>query len=69
MDYENLIVERGEGIAVVTFNRPEFLNSLNTTTMRELGTAIDELAADPEVRALVLTGAGEKAFVAGADIS
>ena len=68
MDYENLIVERGEGIAVITFNRPKFLNSLNSATVRELGAALDELGADPEVRALVLTGSGDKAFIAGADI-
>lgn len=69
MEYETLIVEREEGVGLITFNRPQVLNALSMATMRELDAALDELAAAPQVRAIVLTGAGEKAFVAGADIS
>lgn len=66
--YENLTVTREQGLAVVTIARPKKLNALNGDTLRELGRALDELEADPEVRVLILTGEGEKAFVAGADI-
>ncbi len=69
MPYENLLVEREKGIGLIIINRPKALNALSTATMRELDTAIDELAADPAVGAIVLTGAGDRAFVAGADIS
>ncbi len=69
MAYENIIVEREDNVAVITFNRPKALNALNRALMAELDAALDELAADDSVGAIVLTGAGEKAFVAGADIS
>ena len=69
MAYENLLIERDGGVLVVTINRPEKLNALNTQTVTELGQAMDEAAADAAVRAIVLTGAGEKSFVAGADIN
>lgn len=69
MAFENLIVERDGAIAIVTINRPKVLNALNTPTMDELAAAMGELAADEAVRAIVLTGAGEKSFVAGADIN
>lgn len=68
MDYENIVVTREEDIAIITFNRPKVLNALNRATMAELSAAIDELASDEKVRCIILTGAGEKAFVAGADI-
>ncbi len=68
MDYQNLIVAREEGVGIITFNRPKALNALSRATMAELDAAIDELAADPGVGAIVLTGAGDRAFVAGADI-
>ncbi|WP_158750960.1 enoyl-CoA hydratase-related protein [Acidobacterium sp. S8] len=68
MSYENILVEVREPIAVVTFNRPKVLNALNGATLRELDAAIIELAAHAGVRAILLTGAGEKAFAAGADI-
>lgn len=57
------------GVRVVTISRPEALNALNAQTLRELRTTLAELARDPAVRAVILTGAGEKAFVAGADIT
>jgi enoyl-CoA hydratase len=68
MTCEHLLVERGDGIAVVTINRPAVLNALNAATLAELGAVMRELGADAEIRAIVLTGAGEKAFAAGADI-
>src|SRR5262245_52841030 len=69
MSYETLIVERDGGVATVTLNRPKVLNALNHRLIDELDRAIAELDADGEVRAIVLTGAGERAFVAGADIN
>jgi len=68
MAYENLIVERRDGVAIVTVNRPEKLNALNDGVMDELDAAFAALGSDAEVRGVILTGAGEKAFVAGADI-
>ena len=68
MAYENLLVERDAATLIVTLNRPSKLNALNSQTLTELGQVLDEAAADDGIRALVLTGAGEKAFVAGADI-
>ncbi len=68
MPYENLRVERQDAIARITFDRPKVLNALNRKTMEELDACLDEAARDDSVRALILTGAGEKAFVAGADI-
>jgi len=68
MSYQNLSVETRDGVAVVTIKRPEKLNALDDRTMEELDAAFAAIAADPQVRGAVLTGAGEKAFVAGADI-
>ncbi|KPL90326.1 enoyl-CoA hydratase/isomerase family protein [Herpetosiphon geysericola] len=69
MAFENIVFEINEHVAVITVNRPKALNALNSATIRELGQAVDQLAQDSSVRALIITGAGEKAFVAGADIS
>jgi enoyl-CoA hydratase len=69
MTFENLLIERDDAVAVVTFNRPKVLNALNTQTLTELSSAIAAFKDDPGVRAIVLTGAGEKSFVAGADIN
>jgi len=69
MSPETLLIERAGAIAVVTFNRPKVLNALNRQTLSELAQTIDELEHDADVRAIVLTGAGEKSFVAGADIN
>ncbi len=63
-----LLVAREEGIVTATLNRPEKLNALNRELIESLARAVSELSADPSVRVLVLTGAGEKAFAAGADI-
>lgn len=68
MGFENIIVNAAEGIATITFNRPKALNALNSALLAELSQALDDIAADEDIRVLVLTGAGEKAFVAGADI-
>ncbi|MBE6065208.1 short-chain-enoyl-CoA hydratase [Clostridium cochlearium] len=67
MDFKNLILEKDGKIAVLTINRPNALNALNSELLKELDSAIDCLSEDDEVLAVVLTGAG-KAFVAGADI-
>ena len=68
MAYENIIVERDEGVGVVTLNRPEVLNALSHALNHELDTAVTELEADSDIGAVVFTGAGERAFSAGADI-
>jgi enoyl-CoA hydratase/carnithine racemase len=69
MAYENLLYEKRGGIAFITFNRPKVLNALNRKTVEELRDALIDARDDSSVRVLILTGAGEKSFVAGADIS
>jgi enoyl-CoA hydratase len=69
MNFENLLIDRDQAVATITINRPKVLNALNTQTLDELRRAILELKHDEGVRAVVLTGAGEKAFAAGADIN
>src|SRR6266404_5568471 len=69
MGYENIRYEKKDGIAYITFNRPKVLNALNRKTVEELQHALLDARDDRAVRVLILTGAGEKAFVAGADIS
>lgn len=69
MQYENILVELNGALATVTVNRPSKLNALNKATIEELNSAFKALDADANVRAIILTGSGEKAFVAGADIS
>jgi len=69
MDYSSLMLTREEDIAIVTFNRPKVLNALNHVTMEELSAVLDELADESDIRCIILTGAGEKAFVAGADVN
>ena len=69
MAYENIIFKVEEGIATITFNRPKTLNALNADLLREFSHALDEIAANEDIRVLILTGAGEKSFVAGADIT
>jgi len=68
MTYQNILVEREDRIAIITLNRPQVLNALSQATVDELDAAMDELGADEGVRAIIITGAGEKAFAAGADI-
>jgi enoyl-CoA hydratase len=69
MTYENLLVDRDGPIAILTVNRPKALNAMNQATLRELRAAMEALDADPGVGVVIVTGGGEKAFVAGADIS
>jgi enoyl-CoA hydratase len=69
MAYENILFEKKDGIAYITFNRPKVLNALNRKTVEELRDSLLDAREDPSVRVLILTGAGEKSFVAGADIS
>ncbi|HHW06470.1 MAG TPA: crotonase [Clostridia bacterium] len=69
VSWNNVTLERQGPIALLTINRPQVLNALNEETLRELEAALDEIAADREIRVVIITGAGEKAFVAGADIA
>ena len=68
MSYENILYDKKDGIATITFNRPKVLNALNRRTVEELQSALLDARDDSGVRVVILTGAGEKAFVAGADI-
>lgn len=68
MNYNNIIIETEENIAVLTINRPNQLNALNSETIAELGTAFKMLNSDSNVKAIIVTGSETKAFVAGADI-
>lgn len=69
MNFENILVENNEGILQITINRPSKLNALNRATIDELHAAFEDAEDDDEVKVIILTGSGEKAFVAGADIS
>ena len=69
MTYDHIVVETAEGISTITFNRPKALNALNSSLLNEFDHALLEIAGNEDIRVLVLTGTGEKAFVAGADIT
>lgn len=69
MNYNNIIIDKVDQIAIVKINRPDKLNALNSETLTELKDIFQNLRADNEVGVIILTGSGEKAFVAGADIS
>ncbi|MBN1930094.1 MAG: enoyl-CoA hydratase/isomerase family protein [Desulfobacterales bacterium] len=68
MKYNDIMFQVEEGIATITFNRPKVLNALNSALLQELSQALDKIAENEDIRVLVLTGAGEKSFIAGADI-
>ncbi|MCJ8154481.1 enoyl-CoA hydratase-related protein [Chryseobacterium sp. SSA4.19] len=68
MSYENILLNREDKISTITINRPESLNALNAKTIQEISTALDELNSDSSCKVIILTGSGEKSFVAGADI-
>ena len=67
--YETLTTELTDRIYMITINRPEKLNALNKTVIREIGEVVSEVCENPLIRAAIITGAGPKAFAAGADIS
>jgi enoyl-CoA hydratase len=67
--YQTLLTSLDKGIYTITINRPDKLNALNKTVMNEISTAIDEVYNNPEIKSAIITGAGPKSFVAGADIS
>src|SRR5262249_13822444 len=69
MSFENVLIERRGRVAILTINRPDKLNALNIPTRNEILAALDQLEKDEAVRVVVITGAGEKAFIAGADIN
>jgi len=69
MNFENILIEKKNSIAYVTVNRPKALNALNMATMEELRAAFHDIKSDVSVRVVIVTGAGEKAFIAGADIA
>ncbi len=69
MPYQNLIFDKKDHIGTITFNRPRVLNALNRETMDELDALLSEARSDSDLRVLILTGAGDKAFIAGADIN
>ena len=68
MAYELILTERSDGVAVITLNRPEKLNALSYPLVRELDEALSQYEADEDIKAVILTGAGDRAFSAGADI-
>ncbi|NCT09659.1 MAG: enoyl-CoA hydratase [Flavobacteriia bacterium] len=69
MNFDTILIDKNDGIATITINRPQKLNALNEITILELSKAFEMLENDRKIRVIVLTGSGEKAFVAGADIS
>jgi enoyl-CoA hydratase len=69
MNFENILITSENGIGQITINRPSKLNALNVATIQELHEGLENLDANPEIRVIIITGEGEKAFVAGADIS
>jgi len=69
MAFQTLDLQIGEGIATITLNRPKALNALNQAMVEELGRAVEQVRDDPAVRVVVITGAGDKAFAAGADLT
>jgi enoyl-CoA hydratase len=69
MSFETLLTQLEQGIFTITINRPDKLNALNKTVFDEINRALDEVEQNPEIRSVIITGSGTKAFVAGADIS
>jgi len=69
MVFENILVEQNENLAIITINRPSKLNALNNDTIEELHEAFENLDINTSIKVIIITGSGEKAFVAGADIS
>ena len=67
-NYQYILVDRDERVGIATLNRPKELNALNTQLMSELGEALEQFDHDDEIRCIVITGVGDRAFAAGADI-
>ncbi|MFN3535208.1 MAG: enoyl-CoA hydratase/isomerase family protein, partial [Desulfatiglandales bacterium] len=67
--YETIVLDRMEHIAILKINRPKALNAINQKVVEEMNAALEEIGRDPSVKVLVITGEGDKAFVAGADIA
>ena len=68
MNFDTILVDKKEAIATITIDRPQKLNALNKTTLLELNTVLTTLESDINIQVIIITGSGEKAFVAGADI-
>ena len=68
MSWENLILEKEDGIGILKINRPKALNALNSAVMADLEDCLPKIAADPEIKVVIITGEGDRSFVAGADI-
>jgi len=68
MNYENILLENKENISIISINRPQSLNALNAPTLKELRAVLESLRKDKNIKAVIITGSGEKSFVAGADI-
>jgi enoyl-CoA hydratase len=69
MSYENIILEKQDYLAILTINRPKALNALNKDTLSEMSMALEDINADQTIKVVIVTGSGDKAFVAGADIA
>lgn len=69
MSFNNILLKKEEGIGFITINRPKYLNALDRGTVEELSEVIDLVSADDEIKVIILTGAGDKAFIAGGDIA
>ncbi|HWP97702.1 MAG TPA: short-chain-enoyl-CoA hydratase [Syntrophomonadaceae bacterium] len=69
MEYQNIILEKDDYLALLYINRPKALNALNAETLYELEAAVKDVKADPDIKVMIITGSGDKAFVAGADIT
>ena len=67
--YQNILLEKEDSIAILSINRPEAMNALNKDTLLDINAALNEVNDDPNVIVLIITGAGDKSFVAGADIA
>jgi enoyl-CoA hydratase len=68
MSYTNILTQQNNGVLEITINRPKQLNAINKLTIEEIGDAMQQAEANPEIGVIIITGSGEKAFVAGADI-
>ena len=68
MSYETLLLDKKDGIGTITLNRPEVLNAMSSTLFREMDSAVTDMETDDDIKAIIFTGSGNRAFTAGADI-